>query len=125
MRKTIEEKAVAYAEKMFEKILTEEIPWNEVRETYTQAYLAGATESLASQWRSVDEELPEENQTALCKLNDGEFIVARFDHIATFEINGEESKLFEWWVENEGDSYTLDDEVTHWLPIPPMKGGGK
>lgn len=92
-----------------------------------QAYLAGATEALASQWKEVDadnpETLPKEKQTVLCRLDDGEFLAARFDRINTFDLDGEEYNVAEWSVGNGFESYTLGDEITHWLPIPPLKGG--
>ena len=126
---TTEEKAKAYAEKVFcdaAKICSDK-PWHEFRDTYADAYLAGATEALASQWKEVDadnpETLPKEKQTVLCRLDDGEFLAARFDRIDTFELDGEEYNVAEWSVGNGFESYTLGDEITHWLPIPPLKGG--
>ena len=85
-------------------------------------YLDGYTACEQSIWHSIiEEEYPEENKTALCRLDDGEFIVAILDHIDVY--NDEDGGLYsvpEWWVENECGSYTLGSEITHWMPIPPF-----
>ncbi|MDE7466013.1 MAG: hypothetical protein K2M59_06255 [Muribaculaceae bacterium] len=54
---TLEEKATAYAEKIFSEILNkyQTAPWNEFRDALAEIYLAGAREALAGQWRSGDE----------------------------------------------------------------------
>lgn len=104
---TTEEKAKAYAEKVFcdaAKVCSDK-PWNEFRDTYKQAYLAGATEALASQWEDPKVELPETDADVVA-------IDANGLHIAAY-FNGE-------W-------YSSDDEFSRnpqmWLPIPPLKGG--
>ncbi len=71
MMRTIEEKAKAYAEKVFcdaVKICSDK-PWNEFRDTYEQAYLAGATEALASQWKDPKVELPEDDRQVLVETD--------------------------------------------------------
>lgn len=119
---TTEEKARAYAENLPIAAAT----WGMRKSVIADAYLAGATEALASQWKEVDadnpETLPKEKQTVLCRLDDGEFLAARFDRINTFDLDGEEYNVAEWSVGNGFESYTLGDEITHWLPIPPLKG---
>ena len=131
--KTLEEKAQAYAEKELVRTIRRPAhpldhlaPYFDSKDIQ-QAYLAGATEALASQWKEVDadnpETLPKEKQTVLCRLDDGEFLAARFDRINTFDLDGEEYNVAEWSVGNGFESYTLGDEITHWLPIPPLKGG--
>ncbi len=132
---TTEEKARAYAEKRTEDCVSEHYGSMMMRrrvqrfDSYDieQAYEDGATEALASQWKEVDadnpETLPKEKQTVLCRLYDGEFLAARFDRINTFDLDGEEYNVAEWSVGNGFESYTLGDEITHWLPIPPLKGG--
>ena len=130
---TTEEKAKAYAKKELVRTIRRHAhPLDELAPYFDskdirQAYLAGATEALASQWKEVDadnpETLPKEKQTVLCRLDDGEFLAARFDRINTFDLDGEEYNVVEWSVGNGFESYTLGDEITHWLPIPPLKGG--
>ena len=69
-----------------------------------QAYEDGATDALASQWVSVEERLPEI----------GELVVAAYIGFVTATYDGE-------------DWYDANDHLirpTHWLPIPPLKGGG-
>lgn len=86
-----------------------------------QANIDGYTAGEQSQWRSVEEELPEENLTALCRLDDGEYIVARFDHMDVYnDDKGGVYAVPEWCVENGCESYTLDSEITHWMPIPSL-----
>ena len=53
---TTEERATAYAERYEARPMAE---------TAIRAYIAGATEALASQWRSVEEELPEPDTMCL------------------------------------------------------------
>ena len=53
---TTEEKATAYAERYEARPMAE---------TAIRAYINGATEALASQWRSVEEELPEPDTMCL------------------------------------------------------------
>lgn len=53
---TIGERATAYAERYEARPMAE---------TAIRAYIAGATEALASQWRSVKEELPEPDTMCL------------------------------------------------------------
>lgn len=127
---TTEEKAKAYAEKAYYP--APEYGWYEsdheaMTDVLEAAYLAGAAEALASQWKEVNadnpETLPKEKQTVLCILADGEFQVARFNCIDTFELDGKECNVAEWSVGNGFVSYILNDEITHWLPIPPLKGG--
>lgn len=129
---TTEEKARAYADKELVRTirrhahpLDELAPYFDSKDIQ-QAYEDGATEALASQWKEVDadnpETLPKEKQTVLCRLDDGEFLAARFDRIDTFDLDGEEYNVAEWSVGNGFESYTLGDEITHWLSIPPLKG---
>lgn len=90
-------------------------------DNFWYAFNAGYTACEQSMWRSADVELPEENQTALCRIDDGEFIVARFGHMDVY--NDDAGGLYavpEWWVENGCETYTLGSEITHWMPIPSL-----
>ena len=103
---TTEEKAKAYAEKAYYP--APEYGWYEsdheaMVDVLEQVYLAGATEALASQWVSVEERMPEI----------GELVVAAHIGFVTATYDGE-------------DWYDANDHLirpTHWLPIPPLKGG--
>ena len=97
---TTEEKARAYAENLPVTAAT----WGMRKSVIADAYLAGATEALASQWKDPKVELPETDADVVA-------IDANGLHIAAY-FNGE-------W-------YSSDDEFTRnpqmWLPIPPLKG---
>ncbi len=109
---TTEEKARAYAEKKTKYFVPEHYGSMKTRrrverfDSYDieQAYEDGATDALASQWVSVEERLPEI----------GELVVAAYIGFVTATYDGE-------------DWYDANDHLirpTHWLPIPPLKGGG-
>ncbi|MBO5445376.1 MAG: hypothetical protein J5995_08565 [Muribaculaceae bacterium] len=88
------------------------------------AFIAGHAAGEQSMWIKVDADnpqtLPKVDQTVLCCLSSEEFIVARFDHIESHELNGKEYNEAEWWIEDGCDSYTLGDEVIYWMPITPI-----
>ena len=113
---TTEGKARAYAEKSTEDCVPEHygsmmMMRRRVQrfDSYDieQAYLAGATEALASQWKDPKVELPEDEETVLTLSSYGP-VLAYY------------SKQDETWFAygNYGDI-----TPTHWLPIPPLKGG--
>ncbi len=112
---TLEEKSQAYAQSVFSdsaKIYGEK-PWNEFRDTYAAAYLAGAAEALASQWVSVRVGLPEDRQQIIYRYrwrnpktgiwHDSGIDACRYD------------KDFGFCTDNEN--------VICWMPVPPLKGG--
>ena len=78
------------------------------------AYIAGATEALASQWRSVVDELPSENEEVLCRMASNGAIVSGY-----IAINKEGQPIVatnpDFHFEDYG-SY----ECTHWMPIPEL-----
>ncbi len=112
---TTEEKAKAYAEKRTEDCVSEHYGSMMMRrrvqrfDSYDieQAYEDGATEALASQWKDPKVELPEDDDTVLTLSSYGP-VLAYY------------SKQDEMWFAygNYGDI-----TPTHWLPIPPLKGG--
>lgn len=79
-----------------------------------QAYEDGATEALASQWVSVKERLPEEGQEVL--LYDVNSI--RHYVIGWRRKKGDNKSM--WTLSN---GFVADKDITHWIPIPPLKGG--
>lgn len=95
---TTEEKARAYADRYEAKPMAE---------TAIRAYVAGHFEALASQWKDPKVELPEDDDTVLTLSSYGP-VLAYY------------SKQDEMWFAygNYGDI-----TPTHWLPIPPLKGG--
>lgn len=99
---TTEEKARAYAEKAYYP--APEYGWYEsdheaMTDVLEQAYLAGATEALASQWVSVEERLPEDDTLVVVWVNS--------------TILTDYCESGEWHYRG----------VRFWLPIPPLKGG--
>ena len=126
--KTLEEKANAHAEKIFSPIAEKykTAPWPEFKDALAQIFLAGATEALAGQWRSVKDELPKEGAICLCRValepdDIPSFMTLRFDGIeewkdpTTKETHTIPSWIAEWYSLT---SYEVGDEVTHWMPIP-------
>lgn len=73
-----------------------------------QSFIAGANFLLDNLWISVYEDLPSPCQNCLVIHKDGFLEVARYD-----EIIG-------WCRE-----YRIKQDVTHWMPIPKLKGGKK
>lgn len=114
---TTEEKAKAYAENA--DYPTPENGWydsdhEDMEDVLEQAYLAGATEALASQWKDPEVELPEDDSVVLAKIaetaNEHEFIrytVARYTDGC--------------WIFQDG--YFEDCMVSHWLRIPALPDG--
>lgn len=102
---TTEEKAKAYAENIFGNPITPR--GIAEKRAARNAYLAGATEALASQWVSVEDRLPKPYEEVLT------YTVGAIDTNAVAYHDGE-------------DWYTTDGEHIrphYWLPIPPLKGG--
>ena len=105
--KTIEEKAT-HADKLFCEIIDkyQTAPRPEFRDTLAEIYLAGAKEALASQWRSVEDELPEIDKEVVVVYSHP--LTPNFIEKAMAYSDGE-------------DWYTTDGEhlrPTHWMPIP-------
>ena len=106
---TIEEKANLHAEKIFPQIAEkyQTAPWNEFRDALADIYMTGATEALAGQWRSVEDELPEVDKDVLVGMGCGEFGVAWLSALS----NG----TCKWY--STDDTLSLDN-IKYWMPIP-------
>ena len=105
---TNEEKARAYADRYEAKPMAE---------TAIRAYIAGHFEALASQWVSVEDRLPEFNERVVVRCVEygrpSMFIAQRIPHDTADRNNTR------WhWTQ-----VMRDESITHWLPIPPLKGG--
>lgn len=107
--KTIEEKAYSHVDRIFGEIIDkyQSAPWNEFREALVQIYLAGATDALASQWRSVKDELPPVDKDVLVSMGCGEFGVAWLSALSNGTCK---------WYSND-DTLSLDN-IKYWMPIP-------
>lgn len=94
---TIGERATAYAERYEARPMAE---------TAIRAYIAGATEALASQWRSVEEELPSNDDKVFVIIR-GAYVCGWYDH-----------KYESWEIFGMG-SYNRKD-ASYWMPIPSL-----
>ena len=103
---TTEEKAKAYAEKHRTVAIGVDMAFDISRQV-ERAYLAGATEALAGQWRSVKDELPPVDKDVLVSMGCGEFGVVWLSALS----NGTRK-----WYSND-DTLSLDD-IKLWMPIP-------
>ena len=73
------------------------------------AYIAGATEALASQWRSVDDELPPVDKDVLVSMGCGEFGVVWLSALSNGTCK---------WYSND-DKLSLDN-IKYWMPVPEL-----
>lgn len=97
---TIGERAAAYAENLAP------VPTDDIAYAIGCAYIDGATEALASQWRSVEDELPEDGETVLLSIN-GSRLTGYYSH---------DDEL--WEVDGIG-AYERND-VSHWCKLPSL-----
>lgn len=105
--KTIEEKATDYTDSTDTRVFGCEETLD-ATDLIRQGYIAGATEALAEQWRSVVVELPEEHDEVL----------VNFSH--AYAPNSIEQAVA--YYDGE-DWYTQDGahiRPSHWLPIPEL-----
>lgn len=69
------------------------------------------TFALQNQWISVDEALPEKEGRYLCNYH------------YKFSNSEDECDCVDFGLFKDGKWYVANDEVTHWMPIPELKGG--
>lgn len=111
---TTEEKARAYAEKAYYP--APEYGWYEsdheaMTDVLEQAYLAGAAEALASQWKDPEVELPEDDRQVLVETDCED---KELRHAISYFLAGA------WHFP---DDWYYDCRVLKWMYIPPLKGG--
>lgn len=117
--KTLEEKAIDYAEA--------NVSYGMSKESAIRAYIAGATEALANQWRSVEDELPEESNKVFdtgisLYLTDSFIVYVDYgkDLFYFFIVSRKKYRDTEWlWWECDQEREIRN--VTHWMPIKPPK----
>ncbi len=112
MKQSIEEKAQDHAEMAFAKAL--KAPWPEAKQAFADAYLAGATEALASQWRS-----PEELEGYECDRYYTKILVkyrAKYNGswLTITSLNSVDE-----WTDNYQEIHKGDDLIA-WMPIPEL-----
>lgn len=99
MSMTTEEKAKVYAGELRVSTAIPGVVIPMIADMVEAAYLAGATEALASQWVSVEVRLPEDNTLVVVWINST--ILTDYCESGEWHYHG----------------------VRFWLPIPPLKGG--
>lgn len=114
---TTEEKAKAYAEKELIRAISRPAhpldhlaPYFDSKDVQ-QAYLAGATEALASQWKDPEVELPEDDRQVLIETDCED---KELRHAISYFLAGA------WHFP---DDWYYDCRVLKWMYIPPLKGG--
>ena len=55
-------------------------------------------------WIPVTERLPDEDQKAICIMDDGSFRVFRWSYID--------------WMWDDGNEWYKEKDITHWMPLP-------
>lgn len=104
---TNKEKARAYAENLPVAAAT----WGMRKSVIADAYLAGATEALASQWKDPNVELPEDDRQVLVETDCKD---KELRHAISYFLAGAWHFLDDWYY---------DCRVLKWMSIPPLKGG--
>lgn len=106
--KTKEQQAQEYAEKKFPELLLtiEKEPWPKTRELLAQAYTDGYTAAEQSMWRSVEEELPSNDDKVFVIIH-GAYVCGWYD------------QKYELWEIFGMGSYNRKD-ASYWMPIPPI-----
>ena len=117
--KTIEEKATEYAVRItIDYRHDKDVEFDLVQSAALgkecrDAYLAGATEALKSQWRSVEDELPEIRQRVLICLKERN--ATRTSIVISkripFASDNPHNPKWEW-------SNVKEEDVIAWMPLP-------
>lgn len=113
--KTIEEKAKAFAGKAMIECKQSDVPFDLTQSAalgmyIRDAYLAGATEALAGQWRRVEDELPKAEQDVFVAVAWGNGYSYGYAWLSTLS-NG----TLRWYSH---DDYLHLDYIRYWMPIP-------
>ena len=108
MNQTIEEKAMQRAWCEYRGVEYVEGFVNPLpSDNFEKGYMLGRRDALASQWRSVEDELPKPEQDVLVTMGYGEFGVAWLTSLSNGTCK---------WYSND-DTLSLDN-VKYWMPIP-------
>ncbi|WP_305277840.1 DUF551 domain-containing protein [uncultured Duncaniella sp.] len=112
MSMTTEEKAKVYAGELRVSTAIPGVVIPMIADMVEAAYLAGATEALASQWVSVEERLPEDATQCLVFLpgsyDDNIVRLAWYDGDKFHDVQTDQRHRPSFWMP---------------IPIPPLKGG--
>ena len=110
LQKRIEEAAKKYCQDK-NYILPDDTELSLEALTAIDAYIEGAKSILQNQWISVDEALPEKEGRYLCN----------YHH--KFSNSDDECDCIDLGLFKDGKWYIGNNEVTHWMEIPSLKGG--
>lgn len=125
LQKRIEEEAKKYCQDK-NYILPDDTELSLEALTAIDAYIEAANFALKNQWISVEEALPKCDKCHLAMYEDGGIIVAKYENETWWWQDG-----FVVGRNTDGDlMYSSSCEVpcgliTHWMPIPQLKGGEK
>lgn len=108
---TIEEKATDYTDSTDTRVFGCEETLDATK-LIQQGYIAGATEALAGQWRSVDDELPKPEQDVFVAVAWGDNYSYGYAWLSTLS-NG----TLRWYSH---DDYLHLDDIRYWMPIPEL-----
>ena len=108
--KTTEQKAQAFINRCQAVVTSEGNLYSEA--AVYSAYIAGANEALAGQWRSVDDELPKAEQDVLVAIDTQTNHQFAFAWLSTLS-NG----TMRWY--SHDDTFPLD-KIRYWMPLPPI-----
>lgn len=118
MNQTLEQKAQSASEKALvnlrNRINCNRLSLDAIQDGFKKCYLQGAKEALASQWISVEDQLPPEGEFVLCRMKSNDAIVGGFitkQFSAYPMVSTYPSFHFEDWGRNEY-------ECSHWLRLP-------
>lgn len=126
---TTEEKAKVYAEKLPVTAAT----WGMRKSVIADAYLAGATEALASQWKDPKVELPKipdgkKLMRVLAWVGDEPLVCwytchGRFITTLAAKERYSYDSLKDVKIHLSSEREDVTEIATAWLSIPPLKGG--
>lgn len=117
--KTLEEKAESYTNLVDTRIFGSD----EILDATTlmqQAYLTGATEALAGQWISVDDELPKDGKCVLVHIDHSDD-TKRMDDFSKESLEdaiGHTIAYYRDGIWTFMDEYFYDCKIDRWMPIP-------
>lgn len=111
MNKTKEQQAQEYAEKV--NYPCPDYGWYEsddeqMKECLKQVWLDGYTAAEQAQWRSVEEELPEDDRLVLAHFSDVE---PELSYATAYHKDGA-------W--NTPDDWYYDCKIDFWMPLPEL-----
>ena len=108
--KTKDQQAQEYAEKKFPEFLDaiHQEPWPKIKDMFKQAFEDGYTACEQSMWRSVEEELPEDDRLVLAHFSD---VDPELSYATAYYRDGAWQTPDDWYY---------DCKIDFWMPIPSL-----